>query len=66
MQQIAAREPKAAASLDLPVVKFRHLVQIGALPKPVTLPDGTELWLLDDLRAILTGKAARPSQDFEF
>jgi hypothetical protein len=62
---IAAREPNAAASLDLPVTKFRQLVHLGALPKPVTLADGTELWLLEDLIAILKGKTALPDQEFE-
>ncbi|AHD00454.1 hypothetical protein METH_06675 [Leisingera methylohalidivorans DSM 14336] len=51
--------------MDLSVTKFRNLVRRGALPGPVRLADGVERWRADDLRAILSGTAARPSEDFE-
>ena len=65
IQPVALREANAAAFLDLPVTRFRKLVQCGALPGPVRLAEGVERWRADDLRAILSGKAARPSEDFE-
>ncbi len=65
VEPIAVRESNAAAMVDMSVEKFRKLVQNGAFPGPVALLDGTERWLVDDLRAILTGKAAIPDQDFE-
>ncbi|MDF1717843.1 MAG: hypothetical protein P1U75_14400 [Antarcticimicrobium sp.] len=63
--QIAVREANAARMLDIQRSDFRRLVSLGALPPPVTVAGDIELWLVDDLRAILTGSAARPSQDFE-
>ncbi|MBY6135062.1 helix-turn-helix transcriptional regulator [Leisingera sp. XS_AS12] len=65
IQPAALREANAAAFLDLSVTKFRSLVKHGALPGPVRLADGVERWRADDLRAILSGTAARPSEDFE-
>lgn len=61
----AFREANAAAYLDLSVSRFRKLVSSGALPRPVRLADGVERWRTDDLRAILSGEAARPAEDFE-
>lgn len=64
MTLLAVRESKAAAMLDLPVSKFTRLVSEGALPPPVRI-GGETRWRVDDLRAILSGQAARPSDDFE-
>jgi len=60
---IAGKETDAAIGLSR--AHFRKLVSRGALPPPVVLPDGTELWMFDDLRAILNGEAAKPNQGFE-
>lgn len=65
IEPAALRESNAAAFLDLSVTRFRKLVNCGALPGPVRLADGIERWRADDLRAILSGTAARPSEDFE-
>lgn len=61
----AMREANAAAYLDLPIAKFRTLVKLGALPRPVRIADGIERWRSDELRAILNGDAAMPDEDFE-
>ncbi|WP_420003230.1 helix-turn-helix transcriptional regulator [Arenibacterium sp. LLYu02] len=61
----ALREASAATYLDMPVTTFRDLVSRGALPKPVVISDNVERWKSDELLAILNGKAARPSEDFE-
>lgn len=65
IQPAALREANAAAFLDMSVTRFRKLVRCGALPGPVKLADDVERWRADDLRAILSGNAARPSEDFE-
>ncbi|WP_412550309.1 helix-turn-helix transcriptional regulator [Shimia sp. MIT910701] len=62
---IAWKETDAAAAIGLSRAHFRKLVSRDALPPPVVLPDGTELWMFDDLRAILNGEAAKPNQGFE-
>ena len=56
---IAVRDATAARMLDLPLAEFLRLVSAGALPGPKHVGDN-ELWLVDDLRAILSGDAARP------
>lgn len=65
IEPAALREANAAAYLDLPVTRFRKLVSSGAFPGPVRLADNLERWRVDDLRAILTGEAARPTEEFE-
>jgi len=65
IQPAALREANAAAFLDMSVSRFRKLVSCGALPGPVKVAEGVERWRADDLRAILSGTAARPSEDFE-
>lgn len=62
---LAVSDTNAAHMLDLPTTKFRELVAAGALPPPVRVADGIERWRVDDLQAILSGKAARPSEDLE-
>lgn len=62
---LAVREANAAHMLDMQRKDFRRLVSQGALPPPVQVAGEVELWIVDDLRAILTGSAARPEQDFE-
>lgn len=64
IEPFALREANAAAYLDLPVTKFRKLVTSGAFPKPVRLADNRERWRVDDFRAILSGEAARPTEEF--
>lgn len=62
---IAVREAKAAAMLDMPATKFRHLVDQGALPPPVQIGD-EQRWIVAGIEAILSGKAAIPdSEDIE-
>lgn len=64
VEPCALRESKAAAFLDLSVAHFRRLVEAGSLPPPVRFDDGTERWRTDDLRAILTGEAMEPKEEF--
>lgn len=64
MDRLAVREVTAAKMLDMPASKFRDLVAMSALPAPVRIGD-TERWLVDDIRAILDGSAARPNGDIE-
>lgn len=61
---ILAKESTAAAMLDMPVTEFRRLVEVGALPKPTSLA-GHHRWLVEDLKRIVSGDAARPDEDFE-
>jgi predicted DNA-binding transcriptional regulator AlpA len=50
--------------LDMPTAEFRRLVASGALPPPVRI-GGHERWHVAQIEAILSGPAARPSQEFE-
>ena len=59
---LAASERTAARLLDIQPKKFRELVGMGALPPPIRIAD-LERWRVDDLVAILEGRAARPADD---
>ncbi|MCH2165494.1 MAG: hypothetical protein MK098_12695 [Marinovum sp.] len=61
---LALRDTSAAKELDMPVSEFLRLVQSGALPPPVYIGNN-ERWRYQDIAAILTGKAAMPSDDIE-
>ena len=56
---IAVAERKAAAMLDMKPAEFRKLVASGSLPQPLLIGK-EERWRVDDLRAIVSGEAARP------
>lgn len=59
---ILAKDTTAAKLLDMSTPRFRELVKMGSLPKPVEL-GGEERWIVDDIMAIVTGRAARPDKD---
>lgn len=61
---ILASERTAAKLLDMKPGEFRALVNCGALPAPKQIGD-FKRWDVDQIREILTGKAARPAEDFE-
>lgn len=61
---IAVREATAAAMFDMPVSKFRALVKAGAMPKPLRI-GGSERWPVEKLRAVISGDAGLPAEDFE-
>ena len=62
--QLAVRDTTAASMLDMPAAEFRRLVASGALPGPVQI-GGHKRWRVDQIQAILTGKAAIPMDDFD-
>ena len=64
IEPIAVTEKTAAAMLDMKVRDFCDLVAEGALPGP-TYIGGHQRWMVCDLKAILTGEAARPKEAFE-
>ncbi|MCT4372557.1 hypothetical protein CLG85_020485 [Yangia mangrovi] len=53
-ERLAIRATQAARMLSLSHMEFRRLVGLGVLPAPIFL-GGTELWVVDDLKAILSG-----------
>lgn len=59
---LAAKEATAAAMLDMSVAEFRRLVAQGALPPPLPI-GGKQRWRTADLEAIISGYAARPSDE---
>ena len=64
--QESGPEKDAAKYLGLAQSRFRKLVTSGALPAPIKLADGTQIWDLVQIGDILRGDAAKPSQDIEF
>ena len=56
-----ASERTAAALLDMKPAEFRSLVDGGALPKPNRLGR----WEVEELAAIVRGKAPKPKEDFD-
>ena len=65
MTHLALTDRRAAQALDMPVTQFRAVVDQGALPPPVRI-GGQERLRVDDLRAILSGDKAKPTEDFAF
>lgn len=65
MEPLAVGEKNAARLLDMSLPDFLALVKIGSLPPPIKINGGPERWRVDDLRAILSGDAARPTEEFE-
>ena len=63
VERLAVRESRAAAMLDLKPAEFRALVDAGALPPPFEI-GGHKRWRVDQISAILGGKAAIPEEDF--
>ena len=64
VDHIAVGADKAAAMLDLTLPEFEALVDQKSVPPPVTIGQHKR-WPVDQLRAILTGEAAKPDEDFE-
>lgn len=64
LSPILASERSAAKLLDMKPTQFRALVACGALPAPVRI-GSHERWDVEQIRNILSGKAARPCEDFE-
>lgn len=62
---ILVNEKDAAAMLAMTVKEFRGLVEGGHLPKPLERFPGISRWLVDELRSIATGQAARPDGGLE-
>jgi predicted DNA-binding transcriptional regulator AlpA len=62
--RLAVRDTTAAAMLDMPAAEFRRLVERGALPKPIRIGEH-DRWPVAQIEAIITGKAALPSEDFD-
>jgi hypothetical protein len=58
---IAVSDRNAARMLDMPTAEFLRLVSVGSLPGPVLI-GGHDRWIVDDLRAIVRGDAARPQE----
>lgn len=63
LQLLYASDRTAARLLDLKLAEFRDLVAAGALPPPTRI-GALERWSVEDLDAILRGRAFRPQDDF--
>lgn len=64
IEPILLKEASAARMLDMTVAEFRHLVDMGVLPKPGKC--GPLLrWNAEEVRAIATGETAKPPSSFE-
>ncbi len=62
---LLAGRTRAARLLDLKPKKFEELVDSGALPRPRNV-GGEEKWVVDELRAIVTGSALDGTGDIEW
>lgn len=63
LQLLYASDRTAARLLDLKLAEFRDLVAAGVLPPPTRI-GALERWSVEDLDAILRGRAFRPQDDF--
>lgn len=61
---LALKDKSAAQQLDLPVTEFHRLVEAGVLPRPFKIGNNVR-WRYEDIEAIVSGKAAKPSEDIE-
>lgn len=59
-----ANDKTTASLLDLKTTEFLKLVDEGALPPPIKIGKYSR-WEVDQIRAIITGNAARPKERFE-
>ena len=59
-----ADEKTTAKLLDLKTTEFLNLVNQGALPPPIKLGKFAR-WEVEQIKAILSGKAAQPNERFE-
>ena len=64
MTPLYASEKTAAKLLDLRPKQFLELVAHGALPPPIKIGKYSR-WDVEQIRAIITGNAARPKERFE-
>lgn len=64
IEPVAVKDTTAARLLDLSAAEFRRLVDAGALPPPVKIGPH-ERWRVEQIKTILSGEAARPSEDFD-
>lgn len=62
--QIAATERTAAKMLDMRPAEFRELVQAGSLPAPCQIGPHKR-WIVEDLEAIVRGRAFKPKEDLD-